>query len=330
MKPETIKTVLAGLTAALGVLVVLHTVSLPSHNTLWREAANFGHIPLFGLLAIIVLHLLENLLPKNLKNRLKHRFLALAIVTVLGGLSEFVQIVGPRDADWGDLLRDVIGALIFLGFVSILPVKRFPTLGISMTKKSRWVVTITSFALLLLTLTPLFYWSAAFFNRSHQFPLLCGFESIWEYGFVGSNSGRVEFVEAPSGWKSLGGDGKETTRVGSVSFEQVKYPGFYISEPYPDFSEYDTLTIDLLSSQDSVINLTVRINDLTHNNMYNDRYNRTFRIQPGMNRIVILCEDIAYAPVNRNMDMTAITSFQIFAAKPAKAFVLYFDNLELH
>lgn len=325
-----IKTVLPGLGITLVVLVVLHTVSLPSHNRLWREVANFGHIPLFGLLAVTVLHLSKTLLNTKFKNQFQHWLLALIVVTVIGGLSEFVQIAGPRDADWGDLLRDIMGALIFLGFAATMSAKRFPTLGTVLTTKSKWVVYFATSVLLFVTLTPLFYWSVAFFNRSQQFPLLCGFESFWEYGFVGSNSGRVEFVEAPSGWESSNGDKEETARVGRVRFDQIKYAGFFISEPYPDFSGHDTLSIELFSSQDSAIALTVRIDDRSHNYKFNDRYNRKFIIRPGMNKILIPCDDIRYAPANRNMDMTAIASIHIFSAKPAESFVLFFDNLQLY
>ena len=62
---------------------------------------------------------------------------------------------------------------------------------------------------------------------------------------------------------------------------------------------------------------------------YVDRFNRSFEIQKGVNRISIPLSEISEAPQGRAMDMKHIQSLALFSAQPEKGFSLYFDNLRL-
>jgi hypothetical protein len=86
---------------------------------------------------------------------------------------------------------------------------------------------------------------------------------------------------------------------------------------------------EVYSLNDTAVPLSIRIDDTSHNQQYDDRFNRRLMIQPGHNRIAIPLDDIRYAPKNRAMDLRQIVAIYIFAIKPAIEYSVYLDNLEL-
>lgn len=307
----------------------LDLVSLPSHNRLWREVANSGHIPLFGLLSLVILRLSVFFLKSRFTRWYAHYLVALVVVTAIGVMSELLQMSGPRDADPYDLIRDVVGAIVFLSLISTIPRRILPWTLVDWSQKAGRLLRLAALLLLMSSLWPVFYWSAAFYERQQQFPLICGFESIWEMAFVGADSGKIERVDPPPGWESDSTYSQGNNRVGRYTFALGRHPGFHIKEPYPDFSGYETLIFDLFSKSDRTHSLVVRIDDRHHNNEYNDRFNLEIFIQPGMNRIEIPCSKIRFAPINREMDMTAIAVILFFALQPAEPFTIFVDNIHL-
>jgi len=118
-------------------------------------------------------------------------------------------------------------------------------------------------------------------------------------------------------------------KIAFTTFYQVTYPTFFIEEPYPDWSDFDTLSFGVYSTQDTTIKLTISIEDSGHNMKFEDRYNLNFKVQPGPNSINIPLTDIESAPVRRKMTMNAIRAIHIFAYKPASPISVYFDNFRL-
>lgn len=63
----------------------------------------------------------------------------------------------------------------------------------------------------------------------------------------------------------------------------VQYPGMEIWEPSPDWTGYLQLRFSVLSVSETDMRLAFRIQDLAHNQLYEDRFNRAFDLHPGMN-----------------------------------------------
>ena len=310
--------------AVIAVFVILDTVSLPTSTFLWAEFHNFGHTPLFGGLALALLGLSILLLSRHLPNRLAHYALAFVIAFMLGVISEATQILGPRDADLWDQVRNTAGIVSFLGLWLVhdkRTIESIPWMSRGRLTLIRWA----AIGILAVSVLPTILWADAYIHRYRHFPTLCSFEYYQERMFIRPHQSDVKIVLPPEGWNAnrTGNAARVTFRPGAV------FPGFILSDPYPDWTGYDYLTFDVYSENESTVSIYMTIEDDRHNREYGDRFNKALRIEPGANHIGIPLSDIRRAPADREMDMRAVASINIFGHQPKAPFSLYFDNFEL-
>jgi hypothetical protein len=308
------------LVPACGMLLVLCTFQLPGENLLAREIHNTGHTPVFGLLALTLLGLSRLILGNIMKNDYKHYVAAFILTISIGALIEYIQIFGQRDADIWDLVRDMAGSFSFLGFYASADRR----IRHGLTRGSRIAVRLASIIVLLAALTPLTLCSGAYLHRNAIFPKLLTFDSVWETRFLTTRNAELGRVPPPDGFTVA--EGQEAGRLTMVP---DTYCGFRIAEPYPDWSGFSYLRVDVWNELDSAITLMVRIDDIHHNQEYEDRYNGTFRITPGLNHISVDLREVRHAPSSREMDMTAIEYIYFFTFEPKEPIILYFDQVEL-
>ncbi len=309
--------------AAAAIIVFLHTYQLPDNTRSWKAIGDAGHVPVFGLLSIILLIMSYQTLRTRINKPLWHYLIALLLTTLVGSISEIVQIFGARDADIVDLARDFAGALAFLGIYFLIDrqtVEYRSRIGL----RGRSLIWAGCVATLILAIYHLGLVTAAYAERDKAFPAICTFDASWEKTFWIRQDTEVEVVEPPEGWMSING-----TRVGRLTFNPVTYPGFHIQEPYPDWRGYSLLSFDIFSDLDTTVSLYFRLHDTHHNKDFKDRYNNQFVIEPGLNQISIPVEDIENAPAGRKMDLTNIRTFGIFAYRPPESFYIYLDNFRL-
>ncbi len=308
------------LAACAGVLLLLCTAQLEGDSALTGEIQNTGHTPVFGLLGLTMLGLSRSILGNRVRGSLRHYLLAFAVTVFIGAMIEFVQIFGPRDADVWDLVRDAAGACSFLGFYATID----PRFAAETAGRFKTAVRFVSLSVLLGALMPLIVTSGAYIHRNAVFPELLTFDSVWEAKFLTTRNADLSRVQPPEGFLEIA-DGD----VGMLTVFPGTYCGFRIAEPCPDWSAYDALRFDIFSELDTTITLAVRIDDSHHNQEYEDRYNAVFEAPPGLTRISIDLEDVQYAPIAREMDMTAIWYVYVFTSNPERPVVLYIDNVEL-
>jgi VanZ family protein len=323
MKADRYFSISLPIAAVLAILSFLHCFELPQNTCLWKAIGNAGHIPLFGLLSLVLLRLSNLTLSSRIRNPFFHYAIVLAAAALLGIFSETAQIFADRDADICDLGRDILGAISFLGI-------RMPFDGRISLILNRWggrfryLILTGSVFLFIISLYPLVLVAAAYLQRDREFPQICGFEAAWEKVFWIKHDTELTVTSPPEGWIET-----NRSRVGKLRFDAVTYPGFHIQEPFPDWSGYDFLVFEIYSEIDTAIGLYFRLHDIRHNKDYDDRYNDFFRINPGYNEIVIPLENIENAPKLRKMEMTSIRSFGIFAYKPKEHFTIYLDGIRL-
>ncbi len=306
------------------LIALLFVFSPPERTTLWKEIADFGHVPVFGLLSLVFLGISLLLFRDVISRRWLHYIIAFILTAVLGIITEAAQIPGPRDADVLDWLRDLLGAALFLIFygawdTSLLPMNMRQHLIL------RWLAVGLVAALLILAMLPVVTLAAAYDSRDNAFPHLCTFDAGWEKSFwKGLWGAKVDIVAAPAEWSDT-----NAGRVGRLTFNPAKYPAFSIREPVGNWHGFAHLAFDVFVPADSHIVLALRVDDIHHDNKYNDRYNAELRLQPGLNHIRIPLESIKRAPISRPMDMSHISSLTLFALSPNESFSVYVDNFRL-
>jgi hypothetical protein len=324
VQPRRAAAIVVSLLVAAGALATLEFVRLPQHTYLWREIQNTGHVPLFGVISLAMFTLSVQVLGNVVKKRFVHYIIAAGITFCIGLVTELAQIIGPRDADIWDQVRNTVGIIIFLGACLTFDRKmREPLerLGRRIIPVIRGVIAV----LIVVVILPVTLWVDAYAFRNEQFPTICDFSSRRELKFIRTHNAEVRRIPAPDEWVAANSGG-----VGEVTFKPpVEYPGFIIDDPVEDWSTYATLTFDVYSELDTVITLHMTIQDNAHNQMYSDRFNHSFKVGPGSNRISVPLDKVREAPAERSMDMSRIANINIFAYRPPVPLVVYFDRFVL-
>ncbi len=106
------------------------------------------------------------------------------------------------------------------------------------------------------------------------------------------------------------------------------YPGIKLNNFDPDWSEHDVLRFDVHNQENILLKLTIRIDD-TDNPSYNDRYNNTFTLNPGMNHISIPLNSLVTSGANNKLNLLRIERVILFLVQPKEKRTLYLDNLRL-
>ncbi len=320
---KTIRVILL-LAVAVAVFVVLETVSLPTSTYLWAEIHNFGHTPLFGLLSLALFGLSLNLLGRWINNRFLHYLIAFTLAFLLGLLSEITQILEPRNADISDQVRNTAGIIgflgLWLGYDRQLRNNPRKSRG-GVARLARW----GAIAVLIASTVPTILWSDAYLHRGGYFPVLCSFEYYQERMFIRPHQSDLETVLPPATWYT-----NQSGNAASVTFHrETTFPGFIITDPSPDWTDYRFLTFEVFSELDSAVNIYMTIEDDHHNRQYEDRFNHALKIIPGINPVRIPLNEVRTAPAGRTMDMKAVASINIFGHEPPESLVLLFDDFKL-
>ena len=315
---KTIVSVIAIVVAPLLILVV----DFPSHNRMLQELQNSGHALIFGIIALGLLNITATWASRLVSRRSRQYLLALLAATGLGLLLEAIQMVGARDASLVDWLLDIVGTLAFLGIVA--PFDRRLVAEWNWGASLKTASFVGAFLLLSGAFAPPSAWLLTYYFRDREFPTLASFESAWERRLIETEHSTVEFVAPPDLFVPVAGE-----KVARLKLFPRKYPGMEIWEPSPDWTGYDYLLVSILSENSIDLRLVIRINDLGHNQLYEDRFNRAFDLHLGMNELKIDLHDVRLAPAGREMDMTRVTSIIFFTERPRDTLTLYLDNVRL-
>ncbi|GEM_PF-347968 len=272
---------------------------------------DFGHVPLFVLVTAVVLRVLE---PGGwLKADVQTYVRAFALSVFFGVSSEIVQHFMPgRSFQLGDIVRDAAGALAFVLLAyrhkrPMRPQRRAAIAGIAC------LAVLGAFA-------PVVSAASDELRARRDFPLLSSFETAFEmkrWVIKEGSSQRVR-MHATHGLYSL-----------EVRLEPGTYPGVTLDFPPRDWRGFDALAFDVHVGGPSPLPLTVRINDLEHNEEYTDRYNKTFVLGPGANHVVIDLAEVKRAPRGRAMDMGRMALVCLFSYRLKEPRTIYLDNVRL-
>ena len=283
---------------ASGVLVLLFPLFFTggpgwSSSPLVRSAWNLGHPLFFALLTLTVR-------PWRFISGWKLWALASVIVFLLGLGVELAQSLDRREVDSQDIFRNLTGLWAVLslqsqiGFVRPFPLRDWLIRALAASLLAIDLVSVTRIAIQQVQIR---LWLPDLYDFQQDNP-----ERFWR-GNITRTSGENC------------GPGNDSGLI--IALTTSRYSGASLDNLPPDWRGYEELSFVLWNPQTYTIPLTLRINDLTHeqvSNQYHDRFNRQYRIEPGANIIRQSLDEIAEAPRDRRMHMDDIRRLMFFTS----------------
>ena len=107
------------------------------------------------------------------------------------------------------------------------------------------------------------------------------------------------------------------------------YPGLNPILKENDWRGFGALCFDIFNPEENEIRVSVRIDDREDYPNYDDRYNKTFILRSGMNRMRISLDTLVTSGTKRKLDLCKIYRVLIFVARPERRVVLFVDYLRL-
>lgn len=295
---------------SLGITAVLFA-QLPGDTLLWREIQNSGHTIVFAILTMVFIVLLRSLRPAGVYKVLTGYVITVAVMVAVAIVTELGQLLTHREPSLNDVVRDMAGMLLGLGlYACIDPCLIAPWRRDS--HKLRISTLIFSCCLLTVSMFPLMHLAAAYLQRNDALPVIVDLRAGWSRPFLQMNQAELMQVTAP--YTLTSGEytaGKQ--RVSQLILDTGSYSGVSVVEPYPDWSAFKTLQLQIYSAQMQAFDLVIRIHDSQHNHDHADRFNQSLTLLPGNNTFRIPLSDIERAPRARDMNLRQIASIQLFA-----------------
>lgn len=294
---------------ALGVVSVLF-MQLPGDTLLWRELQNTAHTIVFAIMTLAFMGILRGVFSFALNKAIISYVFAATVLVIVAVLTELGQLLTQREPSLSDIVRDLGGVLIGLGLYTAID-----PCFMALWKRQSYVLQIgaiiLSSCLLVASLLPVLNLAYAYVQRNQAFPVIIDFQAGWAQPFLGFNQAVIQRIDAPDILASVNVD-QHHQQVSELTLDRGSYPGISIIEPYPDWSGYKTLTLDIYSPQVLAYSLVLRINDSQHDQAYSDRFNQALTVNQGMNRFRIPLLNVQHAPAEREMDMRHISNATLF------------------
>lgn len=270
------------------IAVALFMPDIWKGNRVIREINNLGHALVFFLLWCFVWYQWPWLQRRNLwQGLLVTTAVSMAVATAI----ELLQSQVGRQISINDAALDVLGAQ--LAYVYLFRGQRYWRRSL---KVFLWL------ALAFFAQQSMMHMIDEIYMRKN-FPVLADFSTPFE-----QTRWNYQAVDL-----SLTDDKQtEQTRM-RVTYSTRAYAYVELKHFKTNWSAYKALNIVLYSEERSTIRLTLRIEDQMHDQSYHDRYNRTFFIRPGLNKIRIPLIQIASGPRARSMDLKNIHSIILFS-----------------
>lgn len=289
----------------------------------WRTLFELGHVPLFGIAALLMLRVFRVLQGGRTPSRRVY-VLAFLATAVLSLVAEAAQVLQPgRNASVGDALNNLTGALGFIAIAAALRPGLWQTLGRDGPLAARLVLVAAALVLALVSL-PLANVAWSYTQRTAAFPVVADLTQRWQRPFLSVGRSELAVVPAPAGWREQAGG-----RVARLTFFDAPWPGFTVREPYPDWTGYDALRFQVWSDMDAPVEIVLRVDDTRRDRPHSDRFNGSFIVTPGMNDFTVPLATIASGPRDRTLDLADISQFVLFSRRPGEPFELYFSRIWL-
>lgn len=247
-----------------------------------------------------------------------HYLVAFGLAVVLGAATEIAQMFAQRDASWVDLRSDTLGALAFCGVYTMVDPR--------VNQATVRIVGVLSGALILVWHSiPAVRVTLAYLHRNQDFPSLIDARDTRADEFAKVFRAEGEYAPLPTRFAEASGE-----RALHMRFGTEDWVGLDLDEPYPDWSNFRTLAMDLTNPNEGMLNVSLRVHDRTHNWEFADRFNRTFRLPPQSRSTVrVRLVDIERAPLGRRLNLQHVANLQLFTSGRNAGRELYVSRIWL-
>ena len=280
----------------------------PSRSS--QEFSATGHMLIFFLAA----YLFYAFKPEFANRSFRTQVLSvLAASFIASCLIESIQYFIPgRFASVKDIADNMAGAMVFLSFKNLRPLRRHLLFHVSVA------------AITLLLLWPL---GRAYLDEQiaeRQFPLLAGFETPFEH---------TRFVEAGGKFAVSDDYAFEGERSLKLKLTTKTFSGLSLDYMPGNWEGYSYLHVAVYNPQSEPVEFNIRVHDIhhpEHRRAHSDRYNQKFILPPRQwEKILIFLDDIKNAPQTRKMNMLKISNIGLYVSRESKPLVLYIDDIRL-
>jgi hypothetical protein len=107
------------------------------------------------------------------------------------------------------------------------------------------------------------------------------------------------------------------------------FPGVSLMYFPRDWRGWKELVLECTNPGDAPLRLTVRIDDLEHDHHFDDRFNRSFDVNPGRREIRVPLADVEAAPAGRILDLGRVRSVVLFVNRLQAERALLVNRLRL-
>jgi len=279
-----------------------------SYMDLW----DLGHVLLFTIASYLLIRDFNRLSGKSFWI---HIALITILCSVIGIITELIQVNFDRTPDIGDLGRDILGGWIAVVF--FIPSRLH--IAKKLLKRFKIIVVLLS----LLALFPITRSVADEVLAQVQFPLLSDFETRFEIYRWDAYYSKVtiDTSVATSGRASM-----------KIMLSISKYSGIFLKHFPTNWEDYRHLNFSLYNPDIDSLILVIRIHDENHRNYnyhYSDRFNKHVTITSGWNNISIPLQEIKVAPKTRLINLAKIEMLGIFAVNLPQPRTIYIDHVKL-
>jgi hypothetical protein len=311
---------------ALGIVALMLFLVVgrpPSDSYGWRMLFEIGHVPLFGVTALLMLRIVR-LLRSGTGLERADFLIALLATVILSLVAEAAQFIQPgRNPTVGDAVNNLTGALCFIAIAAALQPRLWQGLGRDGPVAARLVL-IGAVLALGLAVMPLAGVAWSYGKRAAAFPVLADLTQGWQRPFLNVGRSELARVPAPQGWAEMAG-----SQVARLTFLDAPWPGVTVREPVPDWSNYEALRFQVWSALEAPVEVVLRVDDTHRERPHRDRFNGSFIVTPGLNDFTVPLATIAQGPRDRKLDISDISQFILFSRRPDEPFELYFSRFWL-
>jgi|GEM_PF-2206978 len=313
---HTFLAILAIAVLVTGGFLLSVSVALPDGDHTYKAIQNFSHFLLFAFLGWAVLLLAHRLIGLQY-------WKSVAITAVglfaLGLAIEVFQInLASRDASLADLALDTAGILVG---VLLFSMPSFLRLKNKVWAVVAFIVMAVTVAVSMKNVAPLI----GFDLTRPPIPVVRSFNERFSAAKI-EGYGGAHFSRELSK--------QQECCVLRMVFEPAQYSGVIFHERSARWSDYERLSIKIYSYLPDTRQIILRINDGLHNNLYEDRYNGSFEITPGLNELDVPLSLIVMMGNNdsagRKMNIDDVTMIQLFTVEIESSFELDLLSVKLN
>lgn len=261
---------------------------------------DFGHVPAFALVAVCLLVLLPRRRGASGSRVARRGLGVVAATTLLGVLVELVQGLFPgAKPSPADVLADAGGACIAaLVSASIVP-------GTTIMRRAALRAVAVIVVAVFFSPVALALLDEARARRA--FPVLADFTSASQLSrFDDTAWSRISLAKNP---RPTG----ELAPALRLHLGPGVYPGMSLDYFPRDWRGWRALALEIVNPASDSLALHLRIDDLRHDESYEDRFNDVLQLPPGRTVIEIPLASVESAPRGRKLDLGAVRSVELFA-----------------